>query len=98
MKRVIGNIDPAEHHVNIWGAGFSGLILGYYLKEQGYKVTIYEKSNKVGGKVQTKKTPTGLVERGPNALFLNTDSRDLLKDLKLERKFYLQIKMFRLSL
>lgn len=84
MKRVIGNIDPTEHHVNIWGAGFSGLILGYYLKEQGYKVTIYEKSNKIGGKVQTKKTPAGLVERGPNALFLNADSRDLLKDLKLE--------------
>jgi protoporphyrinogen oxidase len=84
MKRVIGNIDPTEHHVNIWGAGFSGLILGYFLKEQGYKVTIYEKANKVGGKIQTKKIPGGLAEKGANALYLNADCVDLLKDLKLE--------------
>lgn len=34
---------------------FQALILGYYLKEQGYKVTIYERSNKIGGKIGTKK-------------------------------------------
>lgn len=84
MKRLIGRINPEDKNVTIWGAGFSGLILGYYLKEQGYKVTIYEKSNKVGGKIQTKKTPQGLVEKGANALYMNADGMDLLKELKLE--------------
>ncbi|WPU66147.1 protoporphyrinogen/coproporphyrinogen oxidase [Peredibacter starrii] len=84
MKRVIGKLNPADKHVTIWGAGFSGLILGYYLKDQGYKITIHEKSNKVGGKIQTKKTQAGLVEKGPNALYMNADGMDLLKELKLE--------------
>lgn len=84
MKRVIGKISPEEKHVYIWGAGFSGLVLGYYLKNQGYQITIYEKSNKVGGKIHTKKTSSGLVEQGANALYLNADGLELLKDLKLE--------------
>lgn len=84
MKRIIGRLNPDDRHVTIWGAGFSGLILGHYLKEQGYRITIYEKSNRVGGKIHTKKTKDGLVELGPNALFMNADCMDLLKELKLE--------------
>lgn len=84
MKRIIGKLNPQDKNVTIWGAGFSGLILGYYLKEHGYKVTIYERSNKIGGKIGTKKTPAGLIETGANALYMNADSMDLLKELKLE--------------
>jgi protoporphyrinogen oxidase len=84
MKRIIGNIDPENRNVSIWGAGFSGLVLGYYLKDQGYNVTIHEKSNKVGGKIQTIKTGPGLAETAANALYLNQDGLDLLKELKLE--------------
>jgi oxygen-dependent protoporphyrinogen oxidase len=84
MKRVIGNLNPSDKNVHIWGAGFSGLILGYYLKEQGYKVTIYEKTNKIGGKIGTKKTSAGLSEKGANALYMSADTMDLLKELKLE--------------
>lgn len=83
MRRIIGRINPEDKNVYIWGAGFSGLILGYYLKEKGYKVTIYEKSNKIGGKIGTKKTSAGLVEKGANALYMNADAMDLLKDLNL---------------
>jgi protoporphyrinogen oxidase len=84
MKRVIGKINPQDKNVHIWGAGFSGLILGHYLKDNGFKVTIYERSNKVGGKVQTKKSAAGLIEKGPNALYMNADGMDLLKELNLE--------------
>jgi protoporphyrinogen/coproporphyrinogen III oxidase len=84
MKRVIGKINPSDKNVHIWGAGFSGLILGYYLKDQGFRVTIYERANKAGGKIHTKKNSSGLIEKGPNALFLNEDGLELLKELKLE--------------
>ncbi len=84
MKRIIGKINPTDKNVTIWGAGFSGLVLGYYLKDQGYKITILEKSNRIGGKIQTAKTPQGLIEKGPNALYMNADGMDLLKELKLE--------------
>jgi protoporphyrinogen oxidase len=84
MRRIIGKINPEDKNVHIWGAGFSGLVLGYYLKDQGYNVTIHEKSNRVGGKIQTKKSGPGLVEKAANALYLNQDGLDLLKELKLE--------------
>lgn len=84
MKRIIGRIDPNDQRVVIWGAGISGLVLGYYLKSQGYKVLIHEKSNHIGGKIRTKRTGAGLVETGANALFMNADVMDLLKELKLE--------------
>lgn len=84
MKRIIGKIDPTDKNVTIWGAGFSGLVLGYYLKAEGYKITIHEKTNKVGGKIQTKKVDNGFVEKAANALYLNADGLELLKELKLE--------------
>src|SRR5690606_976641 len=84
MKRVIGKINPNDKNVTIWGAGLSGLILGHYLKGLGYKITILEAQNKVGGKIHTEKTSVGLVEKGANALYMNADGMDLLKELKLE--------------
>lgn len=84
MNRIIGKLNPQDKNVSIWGAGFSGLVLGHYLKEHGYKVTIYERADRIGGKIGTKKTPAGLIEKGANALYMNADSMDLLKELKLE--------------
>lgn len=84
MKNIIGRINPEDRNVTIWGAGFSGLVLGYYLKEQGYRVTIYEKNDHPGGKIHTKKKSVGLIETGANALYMNADVMDLLKELKLE--------------
>ena len=84
MKRVIGKINPADKNVSIWGAGFSGLVLAHYLKDQGYKVTVFERSNRVGGKIETVKVPCGQLEKGANALYMNADGMDLLKELKLE--------------
>lgn len=84
MKRIIGRLNPEDKNVTIWGAGFSGLILGYYLKGNGYKVTINERSDRIGGKIGTKRTPAGLAETGANALYMNADSMDLLNEIKLE--------------
>jgi protoporphyrinogen oxidase len=84
MQGLIGRINPKEKQVTIWGAGFSGLVLGHYLKQQGFKITIYEKSNRVGGKIQTIKTSSGPAESAANALYLNQDGLELLKELNLE--------------
>jgi protoporphyrinogen oxidase len=39
--------------VAVVGAGASGLTAAYYLEKQGHKVTIFEKEDRVGGKVQS---------------------------------------------
>lgn len=83
MKKIIGSLDPHER-VHIWGAGFSGLVLGHYLKKRGLRITIYEKEARAGGKIQTLKTPAGLSETGANAIYLNFDGLELLEELKLD--------------
>lgn len=84
MNRVIGSIDSHDRNVTIWGAGFSGLVLGHYLKSAGYRVTILERDEKIGGKIQTETINGATVERAANALYLNKDGLDLIRELKLE--------------
>ena len=43
----------SEKHVIIVGAGISGLVAAKLLKDQGHRVTIFEASNRVGGRIQT---------------------------------------------
>jgi oxygen-dependent protoporphyrinogen oxidase len=83
MKDIIGKLNTHDKDVHIWGAGFSGLILGYYLKKQGYKVHLYEISNKIGGKIGTNKTFAGPAETGANAFYMNEDALELFNELKL---------------
>jgi protoporphyrinogen/coproporphyrinogen III oxidase len=84
MNSIIGRIDPQDRNVTIWGAGFSGLVLAFFLKQQGYRLTIYERASHAGGKIRTKKTKFGIAENAANALYVNPDVLELLKELKLE--------------
>jgi protoporphyrinogen oxidase len=83
MKGIIGKLNTLDKDVHIWGAGFSGLVLGYYLKKQGYKVHIYEVSHKIGGKIGTNKTFAGPAETGANAFYMNEDAMELFNELEL---------------
>ncbi len=82
MNQIIGKLIKGKP-VHIWGAGVSGLILGYYLKKAGHRVYLYEKENRVGGKIGTTLTEFGPIENGANALFLSPDALELLDELKL---------------
>lgn len=50
----IRNLDQGPRkNVAILGAGISGLTAAYILREQGHEVTIYEASNRIGGRIWT---------------------------------------------
>ncbi len=79
---LIGSID-LNKKITIYGAGISGLIIAYYLKKKGHQIQILEKSERVGGKIETLTTPYGLVEKAANAIYANTPILDLCHELGL---------------
>lgn len=70
------NQKPNEK-IRVIGAGFAGLTCAYYLAKAGFKVEVYEKTNRVGGLLQSTKSPYGLIENAANA-FMNSDRLESL--------------------
>ncbi|MBO1199203.1 protoporphyrinogen oxidase [Staphylococcus simiae] len=74
--------------IAIIGAGITGLASAYYLKQQdpSIDVTIYESSNRPGGKIQSYRQDGYMIELGPESyLGRKTIMTDLAKDIGLEQ-------------
>lgn len=54
--------------ITVIGAGFSGLTTAYFLTKRGFKVRVIEKSNRVGGLLETIQTEYGIVEKAANGI------------------------------
>ncbi len=68
----------------VLGAGISGLYAAYALKKMGIKVTVYEKSDRAGGVIQSRRKDDWLVEEGPNTLQVQDQKLwDLFEELNL---------------
>jgi oxygen-dependent protoporphyrinogen oxidase len=76
--------------VAIIGGGITGLTAGYYLKQRGVPVTVYEAANRCGGAVQTTRSGGFLAECGPNTILETSPLiTALIRDLGLEgRRWY----------
>lgn len=73
--------------VGIIGAGISGLSIAYALAEQNIPITVYERSNEVGGAIRSIQKDGWLVEEGPNTLIVKSQEVwDLLDNLELDEK------------
>ena len=68
----------------IIGAGISGLMVGFYLKKANIPFKILEKSNQVGGVLQSQQTNYGLVERAANGFIWCPEIQFLCDELNLE--------------
>lgn len=51
--------------IHIIGSGFSSLAASCYLADQGYEVTIFEKSNRLGGRARQLKREGFTFDMGP---------------------------------
>ncbi|MGK7926206.1 MAG: FAD-dependent oxidoreductase [Spirulina sp.] len=80
--RLISPLLAREHappKIAIVGAGIAGLTAGYYLKKAGYRATIYEASNRVGGRMYTVKDVVGKdVWVNLGAEYINSDHEDII--------------------
>ncbi len=69
--------------VAIIGAGITGLTTAFYLKKAGIPFAIFEKSDRIGGVMQTKTEGDFLYETGPNSgVISHAEMADLFSDLK----------------
>lgn len=80
---IIGQLDPNKP-IHIIGGGVAGLFIAYYLKKAQIPFTLYEQSDRVGGKIQTIENEFGLNEQAANAIFANDDVYDFLDELNLD--------------
>lgn len=71
--------------VTIVGGGFSGLATAYYLARGGAEVTLVEKQPRLGGFVDTLRTPHGLVETAASGIRNSGRLEALFADLDLPR-------------
>jgi oxygen-dependent protoporphyrinogen oxidase len=80
----IGQLNSSSKDVKIIGAGISGLVMGHYLKKNGFNISIFEKESRVGGKIGTVQTTYGIAETAANAIFTNDDVINLMDELNLK--------------
>jgi len=57
--------------IAIIGAGFSGLLAGYFLSKKGHQITIFEKDGEVGGLLQSSQIGKSKIEKYYHHFFLN---------------------------
>lgn len=69
--------------VTVVGGGFSGLATAYYLARAGAEVTLVEKQPRLGGFVDTLRTPHGLVEAAASGITNSGRLEALCADLDL---------------
>ncbi len=73
--------------VAIIGGGISGLTAAYWLKKEGFPITLFEKKEHVGGSIITERTEGYLVDYGPNStLETSTELTRLINEIGLEEQ------------
>ena len=75
--------------IAVIGGGISGLSVAFYLKRGGADVTVFEKEERVGGKMKTVREDGYIIETGPNG-FLDGKpyTLKLVRALGIEERLY----------
>jgi oxygen-dependent protoporphyrinogen oxidase len=81
---VLGMPLSQSKHYHIYGAGISGLMLAFYLKQNNISFTIYEKSDKAGGLLQSYKLNNGLAEAAANGFLWSDELAEITKVIGLK--------------
>ncbi|MFL5815785.1 MAG: protoporphyrinogen oxidase [Bdellovibrionia bacterium] len=78
------NQTEQDRDAAIVGAGISGLLTAYVLDQKGYRVTLYEESNRAGGLISSTHTEYGLVESAAHSFLVTDEVRAICQDLGVE--------------
>jgi len=81
---MLGQIDPTKKKCIVIGAGINGLFTAYFLKKQGFDVTVYESSMRTGGLINTEMTSYGMCQHGPHLTRSTPAFVQMCSDLNVE--------------
>ncbi|HLA11248.1 MAG TPA: FAD-dependent oxidoreductase [Pyrinomonadaceae bacterium] len=81
---MIGKLNDANKEVAVVGAGISGLLAAYQLHKRGYRVTILEESERVGGLLRTDFPRFGMAEAAANSLLASPAVTEVCAELSVE--------------
>ncbi len=76
--------DYERKHVAIVGGGLAGLAAATYLGRAGHRVTVFERSETLGGRAATTERDGYLHNMGPHALYSGGAGVDVLAELGVE--------------
>ncbi|MBU1135679.1 MAG: FAD-dependent oxidoreductase [Nanoarchaeota archaeon] len=77
--------------VAVLGSGFSGIACAYYLNKSGFKVTVIEKDNKIGGVAGSEEFDAYTLDFGPHIIGLDAEKtisilNDMAPEMSIIRK------------
>ena len=78
---MIGDLDPSKRCVHVIGGGIAGLLIAYRLDQLGWEVTLSEASSRLGGLIQTERTPEGISESAAHSLLVSEPVGRLFDEL-----------------
>lgn len=73
----------ATYHTVVIGAGITGLVTGYELRKEGFRVKVLEQNSRVGGVIHSNTVDGYLLEYGPNSFQESDETTALINELNL---------------
>jgi oxygen-dependent protoporphyrinogen oxidase len=77
---MIGKFNYEEKQVAIVGGGIAGLLAAHFLARDGFHVSLFEKSERLGGLIRSDRGGRGLIEHGPHSLMQTPELLDLCQN------------------
>lgn len=80
---IFGTIDHHKKAVSVVGGGISGMLAAYRLEKLGFQVSLFEKTDRLGGLIQTLQSPYGIVETAAHGMMAPTIVENFLNELEV---------------
>jgi oxygen-dependent protoporphyrinogen oxidase len=78
---MLGTLDPRQREVTVIGGGVAGLLAAYRLDQAGYEVRLLEATGRLGGLIQTTRTPYGIAEAAAHSFLASPAVARLFEEL-----------------
>jgi protoporphyrinogen/coproporphyrinogen III oxidase len=81
---MIGELRTDVREATVVGAGIAGLMMAHTLDRRGFKVTLLEASERVGGLISTRVTPFGIAETAAHSTLVTPPVKRFFEELEIE--------------